>query len=293
MAMLRILRQVRSAITLLKPDEVRRVVARTPEIGLVAAGASGYAEMEDFLVPADVPHEVRQERMEHIHRAGDAGTPNHFDLVLYEAGLPAAPAGGFPFFRGDGPGTIHGVVAGREDLALALARYYLPFRKPVVDAIVQDVARENALFAVASALPNVVPSLIEMPWAVGEFVSDTAFITLNQIRMAFLVAAASGKRIGFTEQDAEVISILAGAFGWRAIARELAGKLPFGGGLVPKGAIAYAGTYVIGKGLEHFHRVGRHLTRDERKRVYRSGFEKGREVAGGAVPKRAQGTARA
>ena len=41
------------------------------------------------------------------------------------------------------------------------------------------------------------------------------------------------------------------AFGWRALARELVGHIPLGGGLIPKGAIAYAGTYVVGKGLEY------------------------------------------
>jgi uncharacterized protein (DUF697 family) len=119
---------------------------------------------------------------------------------------------------------------------------------------VQAVARENALFAIATALPNVVPNFLELPWAVSEFASDTVFLTVNQIRMAFLIAAASGAEVGLGSQKGEILSIAAGALGWRAIARELAGKIPLGGGLIPKGAIAYAATFVIGKSLEYYHR---------------------------------------
>ena len=117
------------------------------------------------------------------------------------------------------------------------------------------VAKENALFAVATALPNVVPNLIELPWVVGEFASDTAFLTANQVRMAFQIAAACGKDVGLGKQKGAVLSIAAGAFGWRALARELVGKIPLGGGLIPKGAIAYAGTYLAGKGLEYLART--------------------------------------
>ena len=138
-------------------------------------------------------------------------------------------------------------------MALPLARQFPCFRKPVVEDIIQSVSRENALFAITTALPNVIPNLIELPWAFGEFASDTVFLTANQIRMAFVIAAASGREIGVAHQKVEIASLVAGAFGWRALARELAGMIPLGEGLIPKGAIAYAATFLIGKGLEHFY----------------------------------------
>ena len=153
----------------------------------------------------------------------------------------------------------------------------------MVDRAIASIARENALFAVASALPNILPSLIELPWAVGEFASDSVFITMNQVRMAFLVAAASDKKVGYGEQKAELASIVGGAFGWRALARELAGFMPFGTGLLPKGAIAYAATYLLGKGLEHFHRVGYGYTRAQRRDVYQIAYERGKEVVGATL----------
>ena len=96
--------------------------------------------------------------------------------------------------------------------------------------------------------------------------------------MAFLIAAACGKEVGYSERAAEILSIVAGAFGWRALARELAGKIPFGGGIIPKGAIAYAGTFAIGKGLEHYYHAGAPYTRAQRKEVYRAALERGKAV---------------
>ena len=210
-------------------------------------------------------------------------SPAQMDLYLHEDGL-ACPADAFIFRRGNPEAMVEEIVEAREDIRLPLARWFPRFRKPVVDRIVQSIAKENALFAVVSALPNIVPSILDLPWAVGEFASDTAFITLNQVRMAFLIAAASGKKIGLSEQTTEVISIAGGAFGWRALARELAGKIPLGGGLIPKGAIAFAATYVIGKGIERLHDVGRGYSRGERRQVYRAAYERGKGIAKALIP---------
>jgi hypothetical protein len=249
---------------------------------LVASSNQAYAEMEDFLVPVEVSHDKRVQVMHYVHRSGDQGVPEHFDLVLYEQGL-ACPADSFTFFGADTERTVDDVLSAREDLSLALARNFYPFRKPVVEHVIQSVARENALFAVASALPNVIPSLMEMPWALGEFASDTAFITMNQVRMALQVAAASDKLVGYGDQKVEMVSILAGAFGWRALARELVSFIPFGGGLIPKGAVAFAATYVLGKGLEHFHGVGYGYSRAQRRSAYEVAYERGKEVVRGLL----------
>ena len=146
--------------------------------------------------------------------------------------------------------TVAQIIQQREELGLPLARHLFPFRQPVVNQVILTISKENALFAMATALPDLMPSLLSMPWFIGEFASDTGFLTVNQVRMAFLIAAASDSPVGFLDQKRQVASIVAGAFGWRAMARELAGKIPFGGGLIPKAAISYAGTYVVGLGLE-------------------------------------------
>ena len=290
--MLQYFKQAKAAFSLLNPEEVRRRAERPLVVGLVAGASSSYADIEDFLAPSPVSHDKRMQLMQTIFRACDPSIPDKYDLVLYEQGLPC-PSTAFTFFRDEPERTVNEVLNAREDLGLALARSFHPFRKPVVDRIITAVARENGIFAVASALPNVVPSFLELPWAVGEFASDTAFITMNQVRMAFLVAAASDKKVGYSEQLAEVLSIAAGAFGWRALARELVGFIPLGGGLIPKGAIAFAATYVLGKGLEHYHGVGYGLTRAQRKDAYQVAYDKGKEMMGSVLRKAEAGKSEA
>jgi len=72
---------------------------------------------------------------------------------------------------------------------------------------------------------------------------------------------------------------VAGAFGWRALARELVGHIPLGGGLIPKGAIAWAGTFAVGKSLEYYHHANRLYTDEQRAEVYRQALERGKDVA--------------
>jgi hypothetical protein len=178
---------------------------------------------------------------------------------------------------------VRAILRERVDLSLPLARRFAPFRQPVIHGIIQEVAQENALFSLFSALPDVLPNVFALGWAAAEFASDTAVLTVNQVRMAFLIAAASGRPVGFLDQKRQIASIIAGAFGWRALARELAGKIPFGGGLIPKAAIAYAGTYVVGLSLERFYRIGYGLTAAEREGVYREALASGRRYAGLAL----------
>src|SRR5437868_12817124 len=270
---------IKQALGNLRPHEVRETAGRRLEIGLVATTAAGYTAMEKFLAPpSEISRERRAEVLSMLHRAGDPGIPDRFDLVLYDQLLPPAE-NAFTYYSSDPQRTVREVLAARNELGLALARHFLPFRRPVVNEVMYSVSKENALFSLASALPNIVPNLIELPWAIGEFASDTAFLTMNQIRMAFLIAAASDSTVGYREQKAEIASIVTGAFGFRAIARELVGKIPFGGGLIPKAAVAFAGTYVMGLSLERYHRVGYGLTREERRREYEQALSHGRTVA--------------
>jgi uncharacterized protein (DUF697 family) len=160
-----------------------------------------------------------------------------------------------------------------------LARQLYPFRRPAAHRIIRSIAKENALFCLATALPDVIPTLAVIPWAVGEFTSDTAFLTMNQIRMAFLLAAASDRAIGYREQGSEIASIVAGAFGWRALARELVGKIPFGGGLIPKAGVSYAATFAVGMSLERLFRLGYGFTRTERRAAYEEALENGKQIA--------------
>jgi hypothetical protein len=280
---LNLIKDIKSAIAHLNTHDVRRLTERPLSVGLVARDESGYAAMERFLAPVPEDAGLMFNGFTALNRVSADSAPGSFDLVLCEEGL-LCPQNAFMFRQGDPAATIDAVLDRLQELEIPLARHFLSFRHPVVCRIIQRTSRENALFALVTALPNVVPNLLELPWAVGEFATDTAFLTINQVRMAFLIAAANGKTVGYGEQKMELATIVAGAFGWRAIARELIGKIPLGGGLVPKAAIAFAGTYVVGLSLERVHRTGSDFRRSERRAAYEHALERGKGIARQLIP---------
>jgi uncharacterized protein (DUF697 family) len=203
--------------------------------------------------------------------------PAHVDIELWEEGL-SKPARAFTFYKRDPERTVREIIEKHEELGLPLARQFVVFRKAVSEKIVNTISQENALFSVATSLPNIVPNVLALPFAVGEFASDTAFLTANQLRMAFLLAGANDRPIGYREQKAQVASVIAGAFGWRSLARQLISKMPFGAGVVSKATVAYAGTWIVGQGLQKLYGIGGQLSRAERERLYDEGLAKGKAV---------------
>jgi hypothetical protein len=277
----KILKQIREAVEQLNPNEVRGTAEQPIAVRLAAESSAGYAAMEDFLIPRTVSRKKRFELTAIVYRSGDPEIPEKGDLDIVEAGLDA-PEGAFRFDAENPSKLVADVLADKQDLGLPLARAFPPFRGPVVEKIISNVARENAIFSIMTAMPDLAPGF-SLPWAIPEAVSDTTVLTINQIRMAFLLAAASDRPVGYREQKAEIGSLVAGAFGWRTLARELASKIPFGGGIIPKAGIAFAGTYVAGLSLERLYRLGYGLTRAERKLAYGEALARGRKVAAGLL----------
>jgi hypothetical protein len=274
---LNILKDLKAAYTNLNAAAVRQTAEQHLTIGLVALTEDTYRAMERFLRPP-----VEGSISARIFRATDPARPDGFHFVLYDSTV-ACPENAFVFYPADEARTVREILDARPELDLPLARNFYVFREPVINDIIQRVSKENALFSVASALPNVIPTFFELPWALGEFATDTAFLTMNQVRMALLMAGACGDPVGYSEQVAQIGLIVGGAFGWRAIARELAGKIPLGGGLIPKGAIAYAGTYAVGASLKRYHLQGIKLSLNERRQQYQAALERGRQVVGNLI----------
>jgi hypothetical protein len=279
---LAVMKDIRRIYAGLNADEIRRAAHQDVNVGLMAVTEPGYAQMEQFLAPLGLDADARAESLRTVHRVN--GTPSdRFDFVLCAEGVPV-PSDGYAFNAFDTETTAKAIVADNQPLELAIARNYPRFRRAVADQVINRIARENALFALVTALPNVIPNLIELPWAVGEFATDTAFLTMNQIRMALLMAAIHGDVVGYGEQKVRIAGIVASAFGWRALARELVGKIPLGGGLIPKAAVAFAGTYVVGLGLEKLSRTGAALSKLEKRDAHAMAFAKGKEIVSELAP---------
>jgi hypothetical protein len=275
---------IKTALANLNPNEIREQAERRVRVLVEARSEDSYQAIGAYLCPSSVSEQKRREIQRWVARADDEKLQGRFQLLFYEEGWPT-PDGwnygrdAFPFAPEDTERLAPFVLRQRDELSLPLARLFPPFRDQYAKGVVHKISKENALFSLMTALPNVVPNVLELPWAVGEFASDTAVLTANQVRMAFLLAAASDRPVGFREQRSEIGSILAGAWGWRTAARQLVGKVPFGGGLIPKAAIAYAGTYVVGLMIERIYRIGAGLTREERDQAYAGALQTGREVA--------------
>lgn len=266
---------MKQALATLNPGELRELAARPVKVGLVAPSAEALGDMETYFAPPHLTAGRRAEAVQLLVRGGGSAC----DVEIYDSSI-LRPAKAFSYDPEAPEDCVRRVLRAREDLMLPLARNLYPFRKPVAHKIIRNIAKENALFSLATAIPDIVPSLASIPWAIGEFSSDTAFLTVNQIRMVFLLAAASDRNIGYREQRSEIASIVAGSFGWRALARELVGKIPFGGGLIPKAGIAYAATYAVGMSLERLYRLGYGFTREERRAVYEEALDHGKQIAG-------------
>jgi hypothetical protein len=275
MSTLKLAGQVRQALSNLNPTEVRAMADLPVRIELVAPAPEVYREMERVLLPDGTKPEKLAEARTLIDPPGTDAAPD--TLRIYDESI-AHPGHAFVYRRSDPDKVLRDVMHAHQELHLALARHFPGFRQVVAPEIVRNISGENATFAVVTALPSIVP-FISLPFAIGEFASDTAFLTMNQVRMAFLLAGASGREIGYGPQKKEIASIVGGAFGWRTVARELVGKIPLGGGILPKAGIAYAGTYVVGLSIERYYRLGYGYSTSERDAVYKQAFEKGKHIA--------------
>jgi hypothetical protein len=277
-----IIREIGAAFRNLDPKEVRRTSERPMHMGILAADDDLYSHILSYLIPPETSDAKARQAYDCLLRVAQDEDFGRCDLGLSQSGIPH-PENFYAFDTRMPSATVKLILDDHEDLWVPLAKRFLPFREVAIQRIIWKISKENAYFTVATALPNVIPSVITVPWAVGEFASDTAFLTMNQVRMAFLIAAASDSDIGYKQQRAQIGSIVAAAFGWRAIAREMVSKVPAGGGLVSKGLISFAGTYVVGVGLDRVLRFGRHLTREEKRQQYAYAFEQGREAVGHIV----------
>ena len=272
-----VVKDIRKIYSGLSADDIRGAAYRPVRVGLMASSEDGFLAIEETLSPASLGREARLEALSSTIRLG-AGTPENLDFILCEPGL-VLPPNGYAFDAALPAVAFKRISKDKSEIETALARVFPGFRQAVADQIIVRISQENALFSIVTALPNVIPNLIELPWAIGECATDTAFLTMNQVRMALTLAAAAGRPVGYMEQKIELGTIAGAAFGWRALARELAGKIPLGGGLIPKAAIAFAGTYLAGRTIEKLHRTGLAMSREEKKAVYNDAYQEGKRTA--------------
>lgn len=148
------------------------------------------------------------------------------------------------------------------ELAPALGRKYPELRLGAVRAIVDETAKANAQFALVSNAPAVVPFI----GGIVAASADLIVLTKNQVMMVFKIAAIHDQDLNNQMKIMrELAPVVGGGFVWRTVAREAASFLPLAAGTLPKVAIAYVGTTVMGRAADYYYRFGKKPTREHLK----------------------------
>jgi uncharacterized protein (DUF697 family) len=164
-----------------------------------------------------------------------------------------------------------------EDLRIAAARKLPALRDGVGRWLVGDVSFSNASFALTSGIPEMVP-LLNIPLNAA----DMFVLTKNQALLVYKLALAFGAPPDFQAQMREVLPVVGSGFLWRQVARQLVGLIP-GFGILPKVAVAYAGTFATGQAAVLWYRNGETLSNDALKGLYRQAMQIGRQRAADLV----------
>ena len=137
---LQFMKDIRSALANLDPDHVRSAAERPLRVALAGGSSDQLAAIEDYLVPVCVSREKRIEVAQSLFRHGDPGSPQDYDITLAVNGEPSG-GDAFAFDFRDPQRTLREILAARQDLGLALARSFPPFRQPMVERIIHMVCR--------------------------------------------------------------------------------------------------------------------------------------------------------
>jgi uncharacterized protein (DUF697 family) len=148
---------------------------------------------------------------------------------------------------------------------IAVGRRLPALRETISAKLTRDAARSALKIAIASAVVDQVPVLGVVLGAMAS-AGDTVAITAIQIVLLMQIGATYGKEPDM-QRTWEMLPVLGGGFGWRMLAREISGFIPVAGVAI-KGAIAYAGTIVVGEGITFYYEHGRHMTRADAAVLY-------------------------
>jgi len=152
-----------------------------------------------------------------------------------------------------------------KSVEIAVGRRLPILREHVAAKLTRDAANAALKVALASAVVDHIP-LVGV--VLGAFASagDMVAITGIQVMLMLHIEAAYG-RDPDVQRTWQLLPVIGGGFGWRTLARELVGFVPVAG-IAIKGAIAYAGTIVVGEGVTFFQEHGTHMSKGQAAQLY-------------------------
>jgi uncharacterized protein (DUF697 family) len=164
-----------------------------------------------------------------------------------------------------------------DDRRLALARQLPPLRGVLFETITRETAQANASFALTTGFAEVVP-ILTAPLNLG----DIVILTKNQMLLGYRIVLAAGRSGEPRELLGEIAAVLGSGLLFRQASRQLVGLIPIAG-IVPKVAIAYSGTWAIGRALTAWVTEGRAVTSAAVQQMTIEGLDRGRAFADALV----------
>jgi uncharacterized protein (DUF697 family) len=187
---------------------------------------------------------------------------------------PASPPARGQFAEYTVPAITRDALRGRvfphvvelcKGVEIAVGRCLPPMRESVAAKLTRDAANNALKIALASALVDHIP-IVGLVAGVFASAGDMVAITGIQMMLMLHIEAAYG-RDPDVQRMWQLLPVIGGGFGWRSLARELSGFIPLAG-IAIKGAIAYAGTIVVGEGVTFYYEHGRHMSSGQARSLY-------------------------
>jgi uncharacterized protein (DUF697 family)/ribosomal protein L37E len=169
---------------------------------------------------------------------------------------------------------------------LALGRQFPLFRLPIAHQLINDTCFSNAAYSFSTGLAEIVPVL-----GIPLNLTDMIILTKSQAFLAYRLGLLFGFTTRWQDYITEFGGVIGSGFVWRQIARQLVGLIPVWG-IIPKVAIAYSGTYVVGNAILGWYLTGRHLDSKQMKALSAQAVGKGKDFAqrlATRLPRRKQG----
>lgn len=152
-----------------------------------------------------------------------------------------------------------------KGVEIAVARCLPSMRETIAAKLTRDAANNALKVALASAVVDHIPLV---GFVLGAFASAGDMVAITGIQMMLLLHIESAYgRDPDVQRMWQMLPVVGGGFGWRMLARELSGFIPLAG--IPiKGAIAYAGTIVVGEGVTFLLEHGQHMSAGDATKIY-------------------------
>lgn len=165
------------------------------------------------------------------------------------------------------------LIRALPDHPLALGRRFPLLREPIARELIQQTCLANLTYSIGTGLAEIIP-VLDIPLNIA----DIVVLTKAQALLVYKLGLALGLPKDWQYYLGEFGSVIGTGFLWRQIARSLVGLIPVWG-IVPKVAVAYSGTYVVGHTVLAWYLTGRHVSRKQLADLSQQAFEQGKTIA--------------